>query len=151
MSETNQMKPGQLIAASSSSGPQSEFDEMFSGLGLASYVTKPDTGAIATSMLSGGGHPPNNSGVSSSQAGNRNSSLTLDDKQRMLRESEVASKMAIQPHSQLQPINSSNMGSKTSKTSKDLTSSLMESNLNQMKHSATFNPNSQQLPVRVIC
>ena len=47
MSESNQLKPGQLISTPSKSN--SEFDQMFNGLGLGSYVSSKETaGSLAT-------------------------------------------------------------------------------------------------------
>ena len=51
MSESMQTKPGELVP-SSNLEPKSEMDQMFAGLGLGSYVSKKDTGAIATSLMS---------------------------------------------------------------------------------------------------
>ena len=46
-----QTKPGELVP-SSNLEPKSEMDQMFAGLGLGSYVSKKDTGAIATGLMS---------------------------------------------------------------------------------------------------
>ena len=51
MSENMQNKPGELVPTASL-GPVTETDKMFAGLGLGSYVTKRDTGAIATGLMS---------------------------------------------------------------------------------------------------
>ena len=51
MSESMQTKPGELVP-SSNLEPKSEMDQMFAGLGLGSYVSKKDTGAIATGLMS---------------------------------------------------------------------------------------------------
>ena len=48
MSENLQIKSNQLVATD---GPQNQLDQMFSGLGLSSYMTKKDSGALATKML----------------------------------------------------------------------------------------------------
>ena len=49
MSESNQLKPGQLISTPSKSN--SEFDQMFNGLGLGSYVSSKETaGSLATQV-----------------------------------------------------------------------------------------------------
>ena len=42
MSENNQLKPGQLISTPVSKS-NSEFDKMFDGLGLGSYVSSKET------------------------------------------------------------------------------------------------------------
>ena len=69
--------------------------------------------------------------------------LSLTQKQKMLADSENLKRMATQP--QLTPMSSGAMGSMRSQSStkatsdvKDLTSSLMSANLNQMKHSQSF-------------
>ena len=51
MSESMQTKPGELVS-SSNLEPKSEMDQMFAGLGLGSYVSKKDSGAIATGLMS---------------------------------------------------------------------------------------------------
>ena len=51
MSENMQTKPGELVP-SSNLEPSNAMDEMFAGLGLGSYVSKKDTGAIATGLMS---------------------------------------------------------------------------------------------------
>ena len=125
MSENNQLKPGQLISTPSKSN--SEFDQMFNGLGLGSYVSSKETaGSLATQSNS----TQNAMGSNPAQA---KQSLTLADKQKLLKQTETASKIASQP--KLQPslggMNSSSkpMGS----MSKDLTSTLT-SNLNQFQN-----------------
>ena len=130
MSEANQLKPGQLIPSSTSSlaGGLSEFDQMFNGLGLGSYVSgKKDSASIATSMMA------SNSSHSSSQ------SLSLSDKQKLLRDTETASKVASQPPLRPQV----DLASKPPRQTKDLTATLMEANINQMKQSQTFSNFSQ--------
>ncbi len=136
MSETAQMKSDQLVP-STSKGTQGELDDVFSGLGLGSYVSKKDTGAIATSMMSNNtNHVPQQQHPVGGPGGG-NKPLSLADKQRLLKESETASKIGQQ--AQLKPTSMSGMGkTSTSRQTKDLTSSLMESNLNQMKHSQTM-------------
>lgn len=124
MSESNQLKPGQLISTPSKSN--SEFDQMFNGLGLGSYVSSKETaGSLAT-------QENNQQNSMASNPAQPKQHLTLADKQKLLRQSETASKMAKQP--QLQPnlggmnSNSKPMGS----MSKDLSSTL-NSNLNQFQ------------------
>ena len=51
MSENMQIKPGELVSASNLE-PNNAMDQMFAGLGLGSYVSKKDTGAIATGLMS---------------------------------------------------------------------------------------------------
>ena len=110
-SDSSQLKSGQP----SSNSKNSELDQVFNGLGLGSYVSSP---------------PATNSG-----------SLSLSDKQKLLKESEIASKLASQP--QLKPHKT--MTTKSSSQTKDLTATLMEANVNQMKTSQTFsNFNLQQ-------
>ena len=104
-SDSSQLKSGQP----SSNSKNSELDQVFNGLGLGSYVSSPP----ATT----------NSG-----------SLSLSDKQKLLKESEIASKLASQP--QLKPHKT--MTTKSSSQTKDLTATLMEANVNQMKTSQTF-------------
>ena len=137
MSESNQLKSNQLVP-STSNGRRSELDDVFSGLGLGSYVGKKDTGAIATSMMPNNTIGPQASTGGSTAAGsNPNKPLTLADKQRMLKESEIASKMGQQ--GQLKPMMTDGGQTRaTTNTTKDLTASLMQSNLNQMKHSQTM-------------
>ena len=52
MSENMQMKPGELVPSSGLEAANSTTDQMFAGLGLGSYVSKKDTGAIATGLMS---------------------------------------------------------------------------------------------------
>ena len=93
-------------------------DQVFNGLGLGSYVSSP---------------PVNNK--------NTSGNLSLSDKQKLLKDSEIASKLASQP--QLKPHKT--MATKSSSQTKDLTATLMEANVNQMKTSQTFsNFNLQQ-------
>ena len=75
----------------------------------------------------------------SGQGGN----LSLTEKQKMLADSENLQRMATQP--KLTPMSTGGMGSMNTPVSskgttdvKDLTSSLMSANLNQMKHSQSF-------------
>ena len=50
MSENNQLKPGQLISTPSKAN--SEFDQMFDGLGLGSYVSSNETaGSIGKTIF----------------------------------------------------------------------------------------------------
>ena len=72
---------------------------------------------------------------------NNSGNLSLSDKQKLLKDSEIASKLASQP--QLKPHKT--MATKPSNQTKDLTATLMEANVNQMKTSQTFsNFNLQQ-------
>merc|ERR1712018_928803 len=71
--------------------------------------------------------------------------LSLTQKQKMLLDSENLKRMATQP--KLTPMSSGAIGSMNSQSTtkatsdvKDLTSSLMSANLNQMKHSQSFTP-----------
>ena len=124
MSESNQLKPGQLISTPSKSN--SEFDQMFNGLGLGSYVSSKETaGSLAT-------QEKNQQNSMASNPAQSKQHLTLADKQQLLRQSETASKMAKQP--QLQPnLGGMNSNSKPmSSMSKDLSSTL-NSNLNQFQ------------------
>ena len=89
----------------STTSSNSDLDQVFNGLGLGSYVSPPK------------------------------SNLSLSDKQKMLKDSEVASKLASQP--QLKPVTSSN-NTRQNFQAKDLTATLMEANVNQMKNSQTF-------------
>ena len=47
-----QIKPGELVSSSDLEAANSTTDQMFAGLGLGSYVSKKDTGAIATGLMS---------------------------------------------------------------------------------------------------
>ena len=115
-SDSSQLKSGQQ--SSNSTTKNSELDQVFNGLGLGSYVSSP---------------PVNNT--------NNSGNLSLSDKQKLLKDSEIASKLASQP--QLKPHKS--MATKSSNQTKDLTATLMEANVNQMKTSQTFsNFNLQQ-------
>ena len=127
MSENNQLKPGQLISTPSSKS-NSEFDQMFDGLGLGSYVSKRETaGSIATSNNQQN-FPIQNNQVKPSQS---QQNLTLADKQKLIRQSEKASKMASQP--KLQPsLGLTSTSPSMASLSKDLTSTL-GSNLNQFQ------------------
>ena len=51
MSENMQTKPGELVPSSTLES-SNEMDQLFAGLGLGSYVSKKDTGAIATGLMS---------------------------------------------------------------------------------------------------
>ena len=62
----------------------------------------------------------------------------MSDKQKLLKDSEVASKLASQPQLKPQNLASSASTSKTFSQTKDLTATLMEKNVNQMKNSQTF-------------
>ncbi len=101
----------------------SEFDEMFNGLGLGSYVS----GRASASTIATGGY------------NSESKPLNLAEKQKIVRESQV--KMT-----QIQPMSMSNSQSQAKKqNSVDLTSTLMAKNLNQMSHSQTlanFQPNT---------
>ena len=115
-SDSSQLKSGQQ--SSNSTTKNSELDQVFNGLGLGSYVSSP---------------PVNNT--------NNSGNLSLSDKQKLLKDSEIASKLASQP--QLKPHKT--MSTKSSSQTKDLTATLMEANVNQMKTSQTFsNFNLQQ-------
>ena len=115
-SDSSQLKSGQQ--SSNSTTKNSELDQVFNGLGLGSYVSSP---------------PINNT--------NNSGNLSLSDKQKLLKDSEIATKLASQP--QLKPHKS--MATKSSSQTKDLTATLMEANVNQMKTSQTFsNFNLQQ-------
>ena len=115
-SDSSQLKSGQQ--SSNSTTKNSELDQVFNGLGLGSYVSSP---------------PVNNT--------NNSANLSLSDKQKLLKDSEIATKLASQP--QLKPHKS--MATKSSSQTKDLTATLMEANVNQMKTSQTFsNFNLQQ-------
>ena len=93
------------LIPNTNSSTNSDLDQVFNGLGLGSYVSPPK------------------------------SNLSLSDKQKMLKDSEVASKLASQP--QLKPVTSSN-NTRQNFQAKDLTATLMEANVNQMKNSQTF-------------
>ena len=89
------------------------------------------TGALATNLLSSKQGPTSSMAASSSKA-----SLSLAEKQKILRESQVASASQNHLSGQLKP---SVSGTFTSKPiARDLTASLMEANVNQMKQSQTF-------------
>lgn len=117
MSDNHVLKSGQLISSSTTS----ELDQVFNGLGLESYTCgSKNASSIAASK----------------------SSLTLSEKQQMIRSSQQVSQMASQP--QLRPLSSttamssSTRTSVTTATSKDLTSTLMAKNVNQLQYSQTF-------------
>ena len=89
------------------------------------------TGALATNLLNSKQGPTSSMAASSSKA-----SLSLAEKQKILRESQVASASQNHLSGQLKP---SVSGTFTSKPiARDLTASLMEANVNQMKQSQTF-------------
>jgi len=148
MSENMQIKPGELVSSSGLEAANSTTDQMFAGLGLGSYVSKKDTGAIATGLMSDNKSKGTTLGTSavpdmSSPLAGSSANLSLNQKQKMLADSENLKRMANQPQltpiagprASMSPLTSSQKGSTDVK---DLTSSLMSANLNQMKHSQSF-------------
>lgn len=133
MSENTQVRPDQLIANPSAS--TSAMDDMFSGLGLGSYVQKKDTGAIATGLMSS--YSPDMSQTQGQPS--QNKVMSLEEKRRLAQQSESIKKLNHQP--QLSPAPASSMAPRMSSSGmggKDLTSSLMERNLSQMKSSQSL-------------
>lgn len=117
MSDNHVLKSGQLVSSSTTS----ELDQVFNGLGLESYTGSKNAASIANS-------------ASASKP-----SLSLSEKQQMIRSSQVvaASQMASQP--QLRPLSSSSSAaSSKASAAKDLTSTLMAKNVSQLQHSQTF-------------
>ncbi|PNF41915.1 hypothetical protein B7P43_G15550 [Cryptotermes secundus] len=106
--------PSQLVPAPQ---PQSELDQMFSGLGLDSFI---------------GGNEKNETSKTPQVNGNINSStsLSLQDKQRLVMQQETQQRLQAQPV--LTP--SAPAQSKAQTSVKDLTATLVESNLNQIKY-----------------
>lgn len=130
MSENLQAKPGQLIASPEN---QSEMDQMFSGLGLDSYIAKKDTGALATSMLPTEENPQ----ARMAPPPGRTSSpkhMSLEEKQRIIKQTESMQRMKT--NAQLTPVQ--NISKAPARGTKDLTQTLMESNLSQMKTSQSL-------------
>ncbi|XP_044740222.1 SCY1-like protein 2 [Chrysoperla carnea] len=119
---TGTLSPGTLVQAPQ---PQSAVDEMFSGLGLDSYINdspkhanalkNENTGSSSTSMDT----IPN---------GVDNKSLSMADKQRIAKQQETSARLKNQPI--LSPTSTNTP--KITPPTKDLTSSLIQSNLSQM-------------------
>lgn len=145
-------KPDQLVAApAAGSGKQSEMDDMFSGLGLASYVGKHNTaGSLATSLMDNKEKSRlspmtsmTSSNSASASAKTTGTGLSLEQKQRILQNSETQKRISSQ--SPLAPASNINQSKAISSPSgnksgtKDLTASLINSNLSQIKTSQTFN------------
>ena len=106
MSDNNQLKAGQLVSAPQTS-INSEFDQMFDGLGLGSYVNQKSTASNLASNL----------GPNSAEAPSRGqkpqaqkTSLSLAEKQKLVNQQPQMASMAS--NQQLQP--SMNYGSKSS-------------------------------------
>ena len=104
MSENVQARSDQLVAAPTK---PHEMDDMFTGLGLGSYVQKKDTGAIATGLMASSKGTPSMSAGSQKAAadgvGNEgNQNLSLEDKKRMMQQSEQMQRLSQQPQ-KLQP------------------------------------------------
>ncbi|XP_067000807.2 SCY1-like protein 2 [Anabrus simplex] len=116
--------------------PSSEMDDMFAGLGLESF-----TG----SNLRNGTSDVENLNVQKNtpQVNGSTTSLSLLDKQRLAKEQETQQRLQSQPA--LNPTPPAQ--SKTPPQVKDLTATLMESNLNQMKYTRPAAPASEwQVP-----
>jgi len=133
-------KPDQLVPASAaaSSGQSAEMDKMYSGLGLDSFAgSKKDTaGSLATGLMDSEKSKklaPMTSMTSSPGGGG---ALSLEQKQKILRDSETQKRMSSQ--SPLAPMSLGGGGKSNHSVggTKDLTASLISSNLNQMKHTA---------------
>ena len=152
MSENFQTKPDQLVPTvpSSVAGQKlNDVDDMFSGMGLDNYVKKKDTAALATGLMSN--QPDSNQQTFAETTPSFNatstSQLSLEDKKRLVQQTEAQKRMRDQP--QLMP-NSISMGSLQQKNASgsvmtgqsgptDLTSTLMQKNLSQMKSSTSHN------------
>lgn len=106
--------PSQLVPAPQ---PQSDLDQMFSGLGLDDFMGGSGTDATPKT-------PQVNGNV------NYSTSLTLKDKQRLTKQQEAHHR--LQAQSILSP--SAPAQSKAETQVKDLTATLVESNLNQIKY-----------------
>lgn len=150
MAENNQLKAGQLIPDSQD---KSGMNHMFNGLGLDSYIDKKDTGSLATNLLSSK-QGLASTGVSSSSKVPKGP-LSLAEKQKILRESQVASASGLsqpkgQLSGQLKP-SVSGTSRQANVNARDLTASLMEANVKQIKPSQTFsNFNSRPNPSQPI-
>jgi SCY1-like protein 2 len=106
--------PSQLVPAPQ---PQSDLDQMFSGLGLDDFMGGSGTDATPKT-------PQVNGNV------NYSTSLTLKDKQRLTKQQEAHQRLQTQPI--LSP--SGPAQSKAETQVKDLTATLVESNINQIKY-----------------
>jgi hypothetical protein len=127
--------PGQLVTTDAMS---CQTDQLFSGLGLSSYVAKKDSGSIATKMLAANGSsfgtpsgppaklPPPLSGPPS---------FSLEQKQKWMKDSENLQRLTAN-----EPLAPSHAMARTNSTAavKDLTDSLMASNINKMSSSQTY-------------
>lgn len=120
---TSVSKNAPLVAAPA---PASELDNMFSGLGLDAFTGVTSTVSSNDSHNSGGG---DNSQSSLPQMNGSVSGLSMQEKQRLAREQEAQQRLqatALTPSATAPP--------RAPAPVKDLTASLMQSNLNQMKY-----------------
>ena len=151
MSESATQRPGQLVPEGAGVGGAGD---MFAGLGLDEYVKgKESAGSIATGMMSPASSatpampPPPGRSVSPSLT-----SLSLEEKRRVMQQSDQARRMLQQQ----QPGGAGGIMSPASApqqpgkpAAKDLTQSLMERNLTQMKPQQpqySLPPQQQQAP-----
>ena len=130
MSESATLKPNQLVSAPSSKS--SEMDDLFSGLGLGSYVAKKDTGAIATGLMAQAKPEPVTSPAVPKPAATSDG-LSLEDKRRMMQQGEQMQRLSQQPA--LGGAASTAPMSKPSTGPVDLTASLMQKSLSGMSSS----------------
>ncbi|XP_069689462.1 SCY1-like protein 2 isoform X1 [Periplaneta americana] len=113
MNLTNNNSP-QLVSAPQ---PQTELDQMFSGLGLDNFMGGNNTIPTSKSQINGNA--------------NSNTSLSLQEKQRFARQQEAQQRLQAQPV--LNPLTPAQ--NKPQIQVKDLTATLVENNLNQIKYS----------------
>ena len=130
MSDSATLKADQLIAApvnnSSASQNAQAMDDLFSGLGLGSYINKQNAGAIATGLSSNGsgGVQSNQKPIAATVAPGspKTAGLSLEDKRRMLAQGESMQRIQNQPN--LMP--KLNQPPQPRAQSKDLTQSLRD-------------------------
>jgi len=113
-------------------------DQMFSGLGLGDYMAKQDTGAIATGLMDAKGRSQSPSSASASSSASTLPSvqqgLSLEDKRRAMQQTDAVKRMTP---GLMAPGSSAQQQQPKGPVSKDLTQSLMERNLSQMKPPAS--------------
>ncbi|PSN52016.1 hypothetical protein C0J52_06121 [Blattella germanica] len=114
--------------------PQNELDQMFSSLGLDNFMGGNDANQQSSKFPQVNGNANNTTTTSNS--------LTLQDKQRLARQQEAQQRLLSQP-----VLNPSASAPKPQPQVKDLTASLVESNLNQIKYTRPPVPPSTDQPV----
>lgn len=129
------MQLGQLVTTETM---PCQTDQLFSGLGLSSYVVKKDSGSIATKMLASNGASFGSTSVAPPPKlppPSGPSSFSLEQKHKWLKDSEN-----LQRLTSTDPLAPSHAMVRTNSAAavKDLTDSLMASNISKISTSQTF-------------